>query len=208
MGVGHGLAAGELYSIAQSLSWRYRHVSEADLEDAVQAAVVAMVGALAQLREMPLDVRAYVRRVAYLALQLAVWTERSPVTIARDRLPQEAARTQRTDADVALACAAVPDAPVDERLAADRWSRSVRRRLREVIGNDAADDREVAQLVLLEDHRPAEAAQAVGRSVAEVYVVTQRIKNRILKDARMRELWRDMPSRVEVSDGHEGSDRS
>lgn len=198
MGVGHGLAVGELYTIARKLAWRYRHVAEAELEEAVQAAVVAMLGALRQLRESPADPVAYVRRVAHLTVQGSIWRQKAPVTIGTDgERPRIAAALSRADVSTEMRDVPTTDAPADELLEAQRWARAVRRRVREVIGNDPPADREVARLVLLEDHRPAEAAQEVRRPLSELYVVTQRIKQRLLKDARTRELWRDMPSREE-----------
>lgn len=203
MAVGHGLAVGELYAIARQLVWRYRHVAEADLEEAVQDAVAAMVGALRQATEAPSDPRAYVRRVAYLTVQLSVWSQRSPATIhSRGDLPQLAARSESVPAEVALADTVSSVEAPDVELEARQWAHRVRRLVRETVGNDAPADREVARLVLLEDYRPAEASQELQRPLSEVYVVTQRIKQRLLKDARTRELWRDMPSReMEARDG-------
>lgn len=194
MGVGSGLPPGELYRIARRLAWRYRRVPGVDLEETAQAAVTQVLEALAQLKAPVLDVRAYAQRVAYLTVQLTVWTARAPVTVrSRGELPRVASELRTDSEDVLLDTASdQPDA--DAQLGSARTAHAVRERWQELTADQSEAERRIAEQVLLEEYRPREAAAAAGCDLHAVYVVTARMKQRILRDAAMRALWADVSS--------------
>lgn len=194
------LPVGELYAIAQQAARRYcRAMPWLEVDDVAQAAIVEMLEAAQRVKTAPDSWAAYLARVANLTVRAYAWTTTAPVTLSSDR------GTLATQAQAAMRDISAPPDRTREGTQADdvdagRWARKVRRRVRQAIGNDAPVDREIARRVLLEDADPAEAAAETGQTARHVYVVSQRIKNRILRDAQVQQLWREMPSREQADE--------
>lgn len=193
------LAVSELYKIARRATRRYARLPWVDLEDAAQAAVVDLLGALRGLRELPDNLGSYLHRVAWLSVQHHVWTMTSPVRHSdRGQLPREASQVVREAGDgEALACRPDSAAAADDQLAVAAWTRAVRRRVRELVADDCRQERQVVERLLRDDAPSREVADDSGVPVQLVYAVSARMKSRILRDAQMQALWREMPSRVD-----------
>lgn len=184
-----GVGVAELCRMADVAAAGYRQVPGVDLRD-VKAAVVGdlleVIYGWAQGERQPDNARGYLWTVAQAAAQLAAWRYSSPVTVT-----EHARRTRAPFQSVSedLLCEWASQQPGPEAaLAARQWRAAVAARVLELAAKDSAEDQAVVRRVLLEEAQAQEAADALSVPVARVWVVTQRMRRRILADARMREL--------------------
>lgn len=205
MDVGHELAVGELYEIAQQAARsQCRSRPWLDVDDVAHEALVEMLAALRRLTERPASLTAYLGRVAYTTAWAYAWTLTSPLRHSKFRrgLGHAVAAIQR-ESDAVLADAADSSPTAETWLAERQWQAAVRREVEACFAEDPALDRALMRRVLLEEQTQMEAATAEQVPVQHVYVVTLRTKRRILARATAQALWRDLPSREgeELSDG-------
>ena len=199
MSVGSGLAVGELAAIARQVAIECgAGRSAVDLEDAVQEALAAMLATLRGLAWQPRDLAAYLAVAARWAMREYLLRVQAPVRCSSDwsGLVRQAKAAERASV-VALDDVQVEVSQADDRLAEAGLVRLVRRRLREATADAPVGHRAAPWRVLVEEESPADAAAAEGVPVREVYAINEKTKRRLLRDARLRALWRDVSSREE-----------
>ena len=196
------MRADELYGLAQEAAARWRGQPGVVVADVTQEVTAALLEAAAMPRPSVLDGRGYFARVAQRAAQVYVWTLTAPVRLSSDPLTLRRSlvalrKAGTVPAEDVLPTRPVDAAPADVRLDGLRWARAVRQRVHEALAPEERDLGGAARRVLLEDASAAEVAHEHGADAKAIYVVTARVKRRILRDARVRALCRELGSRGE-----------
>lgn len=200
MGVGSKLAVSELQAIAwQAARSQARRHPGADVDDLAQEALVAMCAAMRHVTASTQCVAAYLARVAKVATWLHGVELVSPLRHSKsaDGLAQAARAAAGRVSDELLEQEAAPQMPAPDALNEGRWAAEVRAQVEKVLARETPDDRALLQELLLGGSHYREVAQQFGVPLPKVYVISQRACRRILTSARVRALWRDLPSRGE-----------
>lgn len=184
-----GVGVAELCRLAGVAAAKYGRrpgIDAAALTADVISDLLEVVESWRRGERQPDNTAGYLWTVAQAAAQLAAWRTTAPVTVTeharRTRAPFETAPEMEL-------CSFASEQPAPEAALADReWQAAVRARLLELSAKDTAEDQAVVRAVMLEETQPQEAAVALSVPVARVWVVTQRMRRRILGDQRMREL--------------------
>jgi hypothetical protein len=177
-------------AIAARAAARYRYLKWIDQDDARQEALLAIVAAEESFTRLASgeNLHGYVTRAAQYAVRWYVWSTTSPVKHTdRGRVSKEASVLRRASEDEAAAMPARSPTP-EQQLTRRRWAASVRERFSTLMANDAECDKQIAERVLFDEEAIEDVARDEQVPVRAVYVVTQRIRQRIFKDEVMLEL--------------------
>jgi len=183
----------QMHSIALREASRYRHLSWINRDDAVHEALTEMMRAWHALTKngtLTDNLLGYLSMTARYAIRAFVWSSTSPVKHTdRGTQPQQVSALRRTEVDdSSMRELDLPVDQQDEALHVARWRFAVQVRFTQLTNDDPEIDRIIAWRVLLEDEDSEQVAADEEVTVRAVYVVTQRIRNRILKDVEMRSL--------------------
>jgi DNA-directed RNA polymerase specialized sigma24 family protein len=185
----------ERIDIARRAARRYAYLSWVNVEDATQEALTAMVEAERRFNEKPdgQNLAGYLTRTAQYAVRWFVWSSTSPVTHSdRSNISAEVTELRRAEVsdETVGEAAETPSKLLEER----DWLERVRKRFAELCDGDAEVDQVIAHLCLLHEQESEVVAEIEDVPLRNVYVVTQRIRNRILRDAQMFALLKERKS--------------
>lgn len=167
--------------IARGFARRIKSVPE---EDIVQQAELIALVARRDLDPSRGDGRGYIYTAVTRGLMNFTFDASSPVTCRTDR------RKLTDVASVELEDWHVGDVGVfDAATQADMWRASVRTRVRELLGDDAA----TVVACLLAGRPPLEVARELGAPLGSVLEALVAAKAAIESDDELRQLWRDVP---------------
>ncbi len=183
----------QMEAIARRAARRYAYLGWLQQDDVVQQAMTEMLAALRTFGSQPGNLHGYLTRTAQYAARAFVWETTSPVKHTdRGTLSAKASVLRTTSLDdvssdeLTLRLGATPE----DMLHDAHWHFAVQVRFAELTFDDPLVDQTIAWRVLLGNEDSEEVAASEEVSVRAVYVVTQRVRNRILRDAEMNKLLR------------------
>jgi DNA-directed RNA polymerase specialized sigma24 family protein len=177
----------ERFDIAARAARRYSYIKWVDQDDARQEALAAILAAENSFSRNPdgQNVHGYVTRAAQYAVRWFVWSMTSPVKHTnRGRISEQVTVLRRASEDEVAGRASGAPTPEQE-VSHGRWAAAVRERLAALMSKDAECDKQIAERVLLDDETPEDVARSEQVPVRAVYVVTQRVRQRIFKDVEL-----------------------
>lgn len=173
--------------IAVRAARRYAYLKWIDIEEAKQEALLAILEAERTFAAHGTqgNLHGYATRAAQYAVRWHVWSLTSPLKHTdRGSISREVVSIRRADDSETLLLPTRRGNP-ERALSHARWAASVRARFDALVAKDAECDQSIARRVLLNDEDSEAVAQAEEVPVRAVYVVTNRVRARILKDEEM-----------------------
>lgn len=184
-----GVGVAELCRLAAVAVAPYKTAPGVDVAE-VRAAVVAdlleIVLGWGRGERRPDNAEAYLWTVAQASAQLTAWRMTSPVSVTEharrtrspfESVPEEVLRDWRA-----------PQPSPEAAVANSEWRAAVRARLLELTAQAPEDEQAVVRAIVCTGATPREAAAEAKVPSARVWVISSRLRRRILADEQLREL--------------------